>query len=330
MRVEEVRACRERFQTVIETLPAGQCSKDELKKFHIVTREPVKRALMDFIAPWALSLLQPFIRRWSNVEIPVRYDLLSWGDRWGRGATNARLLRDVRPRDLSAVLVQGCSFGDGAVQDWLRWGAKSVHGIEIIDMRQCWEETVPRLREAFGAEVVFRQGLIEEMPYPDGMFDVVTSGAVYEHVYNLNVAARETARVLKPGGRSIHGIGPLYFSYSGDHCICEYGFEAGYDHLLLGEPGYRKRVEDQAFFDRAPDPRCQTWAVQNKFSFARLTEYLDAFAPWFEVEFLLVIISPEGVRYRAAFPDRWAQLIAAGLTPADLLVKGMNVIFRKR
>jgi SAM-dependent methyltransferase len=330
MRIDQLRAMRERFRNVIEPLPTGQPSVDVLKNFHLRTHQSTKRVIMDAVAPVALRLIQPWIRIRTSLAIPIRYDLLSWGERWARGATQARLFRSLAPADLSAVLVQGCSFGDGAVQDWLRRGVKRVHGIDIIDLHDCWQKTLPPLRKAFSAEVVFRQGLIENMPYCDEMFDVVTSEAVYEHVYNLDAAARETARVLKPRGRCVHSIGPLYYCYAGDHCISEYGFAAGYDHLLMDDAAYRQRIEDQSFFDRTPDPRCQTWAVSNKFSFAHLPEYLGAFAPHFEIEFLLLTISPEGVRYRSTFPDRWADLLEAGLTPTDLLVKGINIICRKR
>jgi SAM-dependent methyltransferase len=330
MRIEQVRALRDGFRNVVEPLPSERRSTNDLKYFHLVRRDSVKRLLVDTAAPWVLPRLQPWIRRQADVRFPVRYDLLSWGERWAMGAVHGRLLRAVRPRDLSAVLVQGCWLGDRCVQYWLRRGARSVHGVEIIDMRDCWEETVPRLQTAFGREVTFRHGSVEDVPYPDGMFDLVTSEAVYEHVYNLDLAAREAARVLRPGGRAVHSIGPLYYGYAGDHCISTYGFEAGYDHLLLDEPAYRQRVEDHAVFARSPSPQCHMWAVLNKLSFARLTDYFKAFAPYFDVEFLVLVISPEGVRYRAAFPDRWARLLASGITPADLLVTGMKVLLRRR
>lgn len=39
-----------------------------------------------------------------------------------------------------------------------------------------------------------------ELPFGDAQFDIVVSTAVFEHLYNPFQAAREIARVLKPGG----------------------------------------------------------------------------------------------------------------------------------
>jgi len=46
------------------------------------------------------------------------------------------------------------------------------------------------------------------LPFPDAMFDVVVSNYVVEHVENLSIAATEIARVLKPGGASLHFFPP--------------------------------------------------------------------------------------------------------------------------
>jgi SAM-dependent methyltransferase len=53
-----------------------------------------------------------------------------------------------------------------------------------------------------------RQRLIEtdpyRIPYPDDWFDLVVSNQVFEHVQNPEEAFAEIARVLKPGGLSLH------------------------------------------------------------------------------------------------------------------------------
>ena len=41
----------------------------------------------------------------------------------------------------------------------------------------------------------------EQLPFEDGLFDVVLSHEVWEHVNDDRAAAREAVRVLKPGGR---------------------------------------------------------------------------------------------------------------------------------
>jgi SAM-dependent methyltransferase len=43
----------------------------------------------------------------------------------------------------------------------------------------------------------------ESLPYPDSTFDLILSHEVLEHVADDALAAREMARVLKPGGRAV-------------------------------------------------------------------------------------------------------------------------------
>ena len=41
---------------------------------------------------------------------------------------------------------------------------------------------------------------IDQLPFPEGKFDLVTCTEVFEHLENYRHALREAARVLKPGG----------------------------------------------------------------------------------------------------------------------------------
>jgi SAM-dependent methyltransferase len=45
------------------------------------------------------------------------------------------------------------------------------------------------------------QGDVFHLPFPDGAFDRVICSEVMEHVHDYGAAARELARVLRPGGR---------------------------------------------------------------------------------------------------------------------------------
>ncbi len=57
-------------------------------------------------------------------------------------------------------------------------------------------------REAGLAEIVeIREGAADSLPAEDGSVDVVTSNGVINLTPDKNVAFREIARVLKPGGR---------------------------------------------------------------------------------------------------------------------------------
>lgn len=65
------------------------------------------------------------------------------------------------------------------------------HGIDIsLDYLDIARQT--------GIEVAFSR--IEDMPYADHSFDVITVSDVLEHVLDLHFCTREILRVLKPGG----------------------------------------------------------------------------------------------------------------------------------
>lgn len=330
MRVQEVRTLRTKYRTVIEPLSAKKWPKEGTARLRLLPRDSLKRVVVNRTGPSALRLVQPLVRRVARVDLPFRCDLLAYGERFTHAALFRQFFRPVAdPRRLS-VLVQGCAQADYAVQMWLRYGVASVTGIDIANLDEFWADLVPQLRDAYGGDVRLCQANVESLPFEDARFDVINSAAVYEHVYNLDAAARESARVLKPGGRALHEIGPLYYTHGGDHCIGAYGLEAGYDHLLLADEQYRARVLDDAHFGALGCPGCNAWAVWDKLSFAPAAEYLEVFQRYFDIEFLLVKISPEGVRFRARYPQSWERLLAAGVSPVDLLIKGIGVILRKR
>lgn len=53
-------------------------------------------------------------------------------------------------------------------------------------------------REGFAIE--YRQGVGEDLPFPDGAFEIVYCCDTLEHVNDLGKVIREISRVLKPGG----------------------------------------------------------------------------------------------------------------------------------
>jgi ubiquinone/menaquinone biosynthesis C-methylase UbiE len=54
------------------------------------------------------------------------------------------------------------------------------------------------------------------MDFPDQRFDLVYSSDVFEHLYDIDAAAREVARVLRPDGVAFIGVN-LFPSLSGGH-----------------------------------------------------------------------------------------------------------------
>jgi hypothetical protein len=151
---------------------------------------------------------------------------------------------------------------------------------------------------------------------------------VLEHVRNLRAMVAETARVLRPGGYAWHEFGPLYFSYGGDHCSAAYGESEAYGHILLDESAYQARINDQVFFHGHSDPNLPFWARKDQFSFATAGEYLRLFEERFSIKHLVVKISPEALTFRDRHPEKWRQMIEAGIGEEDLIIKSLGVVLR--
>lgn len=329
MRLDAIRATK---CTIGKAIPV--CSTEDISprinsQFRLVPRDPLRSRLMRIVASTALAVQRGVVQRRLGFELSFGVDALCLEERFGDDASAAALLRVLPKPRPGRVLIPGCYLGGEDVQFWLRRGAQRLDGVDLNSLATRWSAIVPELRRSFGADVHFQQAPLEQLPFLDESFDVIASAAVLEHVQNLEAIAAETARVLKRGGIAWHGFGPLYFSFGADHCIAAYGDDCGYDHLLLSEEEYQSRINDQAFFARNPDPNLPFWARQNQFSFARAREYLEAFRPHFRIRHLVAKISRPGLCFRDRFPDKWRQLLQAGVTEEDLLIKGLSVVLEK-
>jgi ubiquinone/menaquinone biosynthesis C-methylase UbiE len=103
-------------------------------------------------------------------------------------------------------VVADVGFGGGLGLQLLldRIGASGVvHGIEIAD------DMLRRAKSKFGSEGRLRlsTGSLTALPMDDGSVDaLITVNTVY-FIAELDAACREFARVLRPGGRAVIGIG---------------------------------------------------------------------------------------------------------------------------
>jgi ubiquinone/menaquinone biosynthesis C-methylase UbiE len=94
------------------------------------------------------------------------------------------------------VLEIGVGLGTDHVQ-FARAGA-DLHGVDLTERSI---ELVQRRLELEGLSSSLQVADAEQLPFPDGSFDVVYSWGVLHHTPGTPSAIREAIRVLRPGGR---------------------------------------------------------------------------------------------------------------------------------
>jgi SAM-dependent methyltransferase len=113
-----------------------------------------------------------------------------------------RQLEDRR-RDRKTVRVIDVGCGRGDTVAWLCAQGWDAYGIDVSpDYIQRGREYLSRE----GADPARLQLLNDDFtyPFPDGMFDVVLSDQVIEHVGDLELFASEVARISAPGASGMH------------------------------------------------------------------------------------------------------------------------------
>jgi len=133
---------------------------------------------------------------------PVLYDFTVWLAFFGKErAFRDRVLDLARLIPGESVLDVGCGTGTLAIAAKQRVGPSgNVFGIDAST--EMLARAKKKARKA-RAEVLFRNGLAEAMPFPDGHFDAVLSTVMLHHLPQKTriKCAAEFRRVVKPGGR---------------------------------------------------------------------------------------------------------------------------------
>jgi SAM-dependent methyltransferase len=143
------------------------------------------------------------LRAVSRVYGPETWDVYELLDRSldPRGPEVMLALATERLTPTSVVLDVGCRDASHLIQLVRATGASGV-GIDPLG------RFVERAREAVAeasldARIEIVQGVMQDIPWPDGSFDLVWCRDVIEVVEALEPAIAEVARVLQPGGHLI-------------------------------------------------------------------------------------------------------------------------------
>ena len=107
--------------------------------------------------------------------------------------TMARL--NLRPTE--HVLDVGC--GTGALLSYLTsfFPKIQLSGIDLVP------EMLAIARHKLPSAIELREGSVEQLPFQDGLFDVVVSCNMFHYIRQPVVALQEMQRVLQPGGRLV-------------------------------------------------------------------------------------------------------------------------------
>ena len=138
----------------------------------------------------------------SVIHSAARYDLLIWLLTLGReGRLRERQLSLAGLRPGESVLDVGCGTGGLAIAASRKVG--SAGSVQGVDPSAAMIARAQRKARRAAADVQFRTGVAEALPYGDATFDVVLSSLMLHHLpkETRRAGVREVGRVLKPGGR---------------------------------------------------------------------------------------------------------------------------------
>lgn len=108
-----------------------------------------------------------------------------------RAKVRTNLLRVAERTGTGRLLDIGC--GTGFVISLLSDKFDEIHG---IDPTRAMLDKV----DTSSGNITLHEGVAEDLPFPDGSFDLVTAYSVLHHLADHRPALAEAARVLRPGG----------------------------------------------------------------------------------------------------------------------------------
>ncbi|HXJ09145.1 MAG TPA: class I SAM-dependent methyltransferase [Burkholderiales bacterium] len=112
-------------------------------------------------------------------------------------ATTRETLARLEMRPTDRVLDIGCGTGELLSRLAAKYPEARLSGLDPVP------EMLEMARRKLSERVDLRVGWANELPWPDGTFDLVVSCNMFHYITHPVDAVREMERVLKPGGRIV-------------------------------------------------------------------------------------------------------------------------------
>ncbi|HWF18046.1 MAG TPA: class I SAM-dependent methyltransferase [Verrucomicrobiae bacterium] len=137
----------------------------------------------------------------NDVQKAAQEQFAKQSHRYGRGhiLENVEDVRDAVEKLRLPAKAQVLDVATGGGHTGL-FIASLGHEVTLADLAQPMLERAAQTAAERGLKVETRQHSAEQLPYPDGQFDLVTCRVAAHHFSSPADFIRETARVLKPGG----------------------------------------------------------------------------------------------------------------------------------
>jgi SAM-dependent methyltransferase len=217
-----------------------------------------------------------------------------------------RRTRRLIDLDRAEVLVLGAGRGE-ELRLWERQRPRSLTATDYVAHRDAW-------RTHEGAR--FARADARSLPFADASFDLVASTALFEHIDGVEDAAREMARVARPGGLVFANFGPLYHTYGGAH------IEGAYEHLWMSDEQLEHYLVARGIPSEIEDGLL--WLRNRMFSKLRYAEYVEIFKRHFGIEKLVLAVSQPALRYKRTHRAEWRAL-TAHYAEEDLLTFSITI-----
>src|SRR5512138_2220919 len=155
----------------------------------------MKQVLVESTHPKAEQITKYYAWRASNYDAGTTFEV----------EHHAEALKLAGIQEGQHILDVACGTGRGTVG--LAQAVGPTGQVDALDLSDAMiDQARPKVEKlGLGSRVHFRQGNARELPYPDGTFDLVYNGYMFDLIPldGFLPILKEMARVLKPGGKLV-------------------------------------------------------------------------------------------------------------------------------